>query len=327
MSQPRLLSGIQPTGKMHLGNYLGAIQNWVTLQDHYESYFMVVDLHSLTSVYENPAQLRTDKQNLALDLLAAGIDPQKACLFYQSDVPEHSELHLILSMITPLPWLTRVPSYKSKIEEIKDKDLDTYGFLGYPVLQAADILLYKATSVPVGKDQLPHLELSREIARRFNHFYGPIFPEPEAALTEFAILPGLDGRKMSKSYQNTLPISESAETLHSLMMGMLTDPARVKRTDPGHPDICPVFAYHTIFNTKERTSDIQNQCQKAEIGCVACKKECAGLVIDSLAEFRKKRAHFAKDLGQVNALLKQGAEKARETASATLKEVKKAVGL
>lgn len=327
MSQPRLLSGIQPTGKMHLGNYLGAIQNWVTLQDHYESYFMVVDLHSLTSVYENPAQLRTDKQNLALDLLAAGIDPQKACLFYQSDVPEHSELHLILSMITPLPWLTRVPSYKSKIEEIKDKDLDTYGFLGYPVLQAADILLYKATSVPVGKDQLPHLELSREIARRFNHFYGPIFPEPEAALTEFAILPGLDGRKMSKSYQNTLPISESAETLHSLMMGMLTDPARVKRTDPGHPDICPVFAYHTIFNTKERTSDIKKQCQKAEIGCVACKKECAGLVIDSLAEFRKKRAHFAQDLGQVNALLKQGAEKARETASATLKEVKKAVGL
>ena len=324
---PRLLSGIQPTGKMHLGNYLGAIQNWVSLQSRFDSYFMIVDLHALTSVYENPAQLRIDKQNLALDLLGAGIDPEKACLFYQSDVPEHSELHLILSMITPLPWLTRVPSYKSKIEEIKDKDLDTYGFLGYPVLQAADILLYKATSVPVGKDQLPHLELSREIARRFNHFYGPIFPEPEAALTEFAILPGLDGRKMSKSYQNTLPISESPETLQKLIMTMLTDPARVKRTDPGHPDICPVFAYHKIFNTPERTVEIHTECQQALIGCVSCKKECAGLVIDSLAKFRKNRRTFENDLTGVEKILQKGAEKARKTASVTIKEVKKAVGL
>ena len=326
-SFPRLLSGIQPTGKMHLGNYLGAIQNWVSLQSTYDSYFMIVDLHSLTSVYENPGQLRIDKQNLALDLLAAGIDPEKACLFYQSDVPEHSELHLILSMITPLPWLTRVPSYKSKIEEIKDKDLDTYGFLGYPVLQAADILLYKATTVPVGKDQLPHLELAREIARRFNHFYGPLFPEPAEALTNFPILPGLDGRKMSKSYQNTLPISESPETLNKLMMGMLTDPARVKRTDPGHPDICPVFAYHSIYNTQERRTEIESQCKEALIGCVACKKECASLVVDSLETFRQNRKRFENDLSEVENLLKKGAEKARKTASETLNEVKKAVGL
>ena len=195
MIKKRLLSGIQPTGKMHLGNYLGAVTNWIELQDSYEAYYMIADLHALTSVYENPEKLRIDKKNLALDLLAVGIDPEKSCLFNQSDVQEHSELHLIFSMITPLAWLTRVPSYKSKKEEIKGKDLDTYGFLGYPVLQAADILLYKAAVVPVGQDQLAHLELTREIARRFNHLYKKTFPEPADKLTEIPILPGTDGRK------------------------------------------------------------------------------------------------------------------------------------
>ncbi len=323
----RLLSGIQSTGKMHLGNYLGAVLNWVTLQSQFDAYFMIADLHSLTTVYENSAQLREDKRELVLDLLASGIDPDQACLFYQSEVPEHSELHLILSMITPLPWLTRVPSYKSKIEEIQDKDLDTYGFLGYPVLQAADILLYKAQRVPVGKDQLPHLELAREIARRFNHFYGPVFPEPQESLTQFPTLPGLDGRKMSKSYGNTIPISASPEVMQKLVLSMLTDPARIRRTDVGHPDLCPVFAFHRIYNSKERQGEISTLCQTAQIGCVECKKECARLVLDSLSEFRQKRLHFSSDLGEVENILRKGAQKARETAAQTLSEVKRAIGL
>ncbi len=328
MSQKRLVSGIQPTGKMHLGNYLGAVSNWVHLQDEYDSYFLVVDLHSLTTVYEDPKRLRQDKLDLAIDILAAGVDPAKCALFHQSDVPEHSELHLYLSMITPLQWLMRVPTYKGKIEEIKGKDLDTYGFLGYPVLMAADILLYKAQVVPVGQDQLPHLELAREIARRFNSLYKkPVFPMIEEKLTQYPVLPGLDGRKMSKSYQNTIPVSATPDEMQKLVMSMLTDPNRKRRTDPGNPYICPVFAYHKIYNSPTRQEEVSVGCQTAEIGCVDCKKECASLLIDSLGSFRARRAELMKDTSQVSAILTKGAEKARNITTQTIREVKQQIGL
>jgi len=323
----RLVSGIQPTGKMHLGNWLGAVSNWVRVQDEYDAFFFVADLHSLTSVYEDPSQLRQSKLELAMDLLSAGINPQKACLFFQSDVPAHSELHVLFSMITPLPWLERVPTYKDKINEIRDKDLNTYGFLGYPVLQAADILLYKAAVVPVGKDQLPHLELAREIGRRFNHLYTEIFPEPIELLTEFQALPGLDGRKMSKSYGNTIPVSASPDELQKLVKGMVTDPARVRRTDPGTPENCPVYAYHTIFNQPDAVSDIASACRSAEIGCVACKQRCADVIITALAPLTERRAVFASDPHQVHTLLREGALTARAVAEETLADAKRAVGL
>ncbi len=323
----RLISGIQPTGKMHLGNYLGAISNWVKLQDNYDSYFLIADLHSLTTVYEHPQKLRDDKLDLAIDLLSCGIDPEKCCLCYQSDVPEHAELFLVLSMMSPLPWLTRVPSYKGKIEELKEKDLDTYGFLGYPVLQAADIMLYKGEIVPVGHDQIPHLELAREIARRFNHLYQPIFPEPAHLLTEFPVLPGLDGRKMSKSYGNTIPLSTPVDEMRKLVLGMFTDPNRKRRSDPGNPDICPVFAYHKIYNNPKRIGEIHLDCSTAQIGCVQCKSEFADLLIESLKEYRQRREMFLRDPGEINRILKKGAEKARAIASETLGEVKRVIGL
>lgn len=328
MNQKRLVSGIQPTGKMHLGNYFGAVSNWVRLQDDFEAFYFLADLHSLTSVYEDPSQVRQDKLNLAMDLLACGLDPQKCCLFIQSDVPEHSELHLILSMITPLPWLLRVPTYKGKKEELKNKDLDTYGFLGYPVLQAADIIIYKALFVPVGEDQLPHLELTREIVRRFNSLYKiNLFPEPQAQLTSFPVLPGLDGRKMSKSYANTIPISATPAEVEKLVLKMLTDPARKLRTDKGNPDICPVFQYHKLLNTQARQSEIAEGCRSASIGCVDCKKECAGLLLKILEPIYMKRQELAKAPDYVKGVLKKGSEKARTIAAETLVEVKKAVGL
>ncbi|MSR88830.1 MAG: tryptophan--tRNA ligase [Candidatus Margulisbacteria bacterium] len=328
MKKQRLVSGIQPTGKMHLGNYLGAVSNWVQLQHTYDAYFLIVDLHALTTVYDNPAKLREDKLNLAIDLLAAGIDPEACCLYYQSDVPEHSELHLILSMLTPLPWLERVPSYKSKLQDLQEKDLNTYGFLGYPVLQAADIMLFNAQHVPVGEDQLPHLELAREIARRFNHLYKTdFFCEPQAQLTHFPVLPGLDGRKMSKSYGNTIPISASEEAVTKSVMSMLTDPNRKRRYDPGNPDICPVFAYHKIYNTKDRISVINQTCKTAELGCVDCKKELAATLNATLAEFRINRTRIANDIGEVQNILKKGAQKARNEAAKTLQNVRILIGL
>lgn len=323
-----LLSGIQPTGKLHLGNYLGAIANWVQLQNHYNAFFMMADLHALTSVYENPEKLRQDKLNLAIDLFSAGIDPDKACLYYQSDVPEHAELHLILSMITPLPWLERVPTYKSKITELKDKDLNTYGFLGYPVLQAADILLFKADIVPVGEDQLPHLELAREIARRFNHLTGTTtFPEPQAKLTHYPAVPGLDGRKMSKSYGNTLPLSLPEAEMTPLILKMLTDPNRKLLSDPGNPSICPVFSFHKIYTPQQRQAEIDTLCRTAGIGCVACKRELAATINDSLKTFRDRRATFEADPGEVQNLLNKSAQKAREKAVKTMVEVKSVIGI
>jgi len=323
----RLVSGIQPTGAMHLGNYWGAIKNWVTLQADYQTFFMIADLHSLTSVYDDPSRLRQDRYHLILDLLSVGIDPQKACLFFQSDVPQHAELHLVFSMLTPLPWLERVPSYKSKIDDLKDKDLNTYGFLGYPVLQAADILLYKAHAVPVGKDQLPHLELTREIARRFNFLYGPVFDEPTDLLTVNEVLQGTDGRKMSKSYGNTIPLQCSTENLNKLVMAMVTDPARVRRHDPGNPKVCGVYALHTIYSSKEEQAEIFEGCTSAQLGCVDCKKKCFAVIDSWMGPIREKRAQMENEKGLVDDIRQQGAQKAGQVAQETLNQVKQVIGL
>lgn len=328
MKISRLVSGIQPTGKMHIGNYLGAISNWVRLQDKYESFFFLADMHSLTSVYEDPSQLRHDKWELAIDLLASGVDPEKCALFNQSDVPEHCELHVILSMLTPLGWLLRMPTYKSKKEEIKGKDLDTYGFLGYPVLQAADIILYKADVVPVGEDQLPHLEITREITRRFHTLYKKtVFPEPKAELTQFPAIPGLDGRKMSKSYGNTIPISIPFDTVRALMMKMVTDPARKLRSDKGNPDVCPVFCYHQLINIPARQAVLADGCRNAQIGCVDCKKECIERMSQLLEPIHKKRGELAAHPDYVQSVLEKGAQKAKKIAVQTLTEVKQVIGI
>ena len=321
----RLVSGIQPTGKMHLGNWMGAVHNWVKLQSTFRSFFFIADLHSLTTIYEDPSQLRQHRIELAKDLFASGIDPNMSTLFFQSDVAEHSELHVVFSMITPLPWLERVPTYKDKIDEIREKDLNTYGFLGYPVLQAADILLYKASAVPVGKDQLPHLELTREIARRFNHFYAPIFPEPSDMITDFPSLPGLDGRKMSKSYGNTIPLSSSSHEVNDLVRSMLTDPARVRKTDPGHPAVCPVFSYHKIFSTSEVISAVEAECKAGQIGCIACKQQCAAAINLQLDPVRERRDQWTDHA--VAEALQSGAKTAKTMAAHTMSEVRSAIGL
>jgi tryptophanyl-tRNA synthetase len=322
----RVLSGIQPTGRLHLGNLIGAVENWVKLQEQFDCFFFIADFHALTTGYAETKNLKQDIHQLAIDLLSSGIDPGLATLFRQSDVPEHAELHLIFSMITPLPWLERVPTYKSKIDELKEKDLGTYGFLGYPVLQAADILIYKAELVPVGEDQLPHLELTREIARRFNFLYKEIFPLPKDSLTQFPVLPGTDGRKMSKSYQNTIAISDSAEIIRKKVGMMVTDPARIKRDDPGHPEVCPVYAFYKIFGEK-LTATVAAECREAKRGCVECKKQLADILIEYLAPVHARRKDLESDPAIVERILTAGAKKARQFASQTLAEAKRAVGL
>ncbi|MDD5382924.1 MAG: tryptophan--tRNA ligase [Candidatus Margulisbacteria bacterium] len=322
----RVLSGIQPTGRLHLGNLIGAVENWVRLQDKYDCYFFIADLHALTTTYSDTKDLKEDIRQVVIDLLSAGLDPDKCVLFKQSDLPEHSELHLLFSMIIPLPWLERVPTYKSKIAELKEIDLGTYGFLGYPVLQAADILIYKAGYVPVGQDQLPHIELTREIARRFNGFYGNVFPEPKSLLTEFPTLPGTDGRKMSKSYGNTIAISDPPETIKKKVAIMITDPARVKREDQGHPEVCSAYEFYQVL-AKGLTDTVAGECRTAKRGCVECKKELAKILIDYLAPLHEKRRQLEKDPAQLDKVIAAGADKARKIATQTLQEAKKAMGL
>jgi tryptophanyl-tRNA synthetase len=326
MKKKRALSGIQPSGKLHLGNLVGAISNWVKLQDKYDCYYFIADIHALTTGYADTSKLRENIMDVAIDLLSSGLDPEKSTLFIQSDIPEHSELHLMFSMITPLSWLERIPTYKSQIEELKEKDLGTYGFLGYPVLQAADILIYKADAVPVGQDQLPHLELTREIARRFNHFYKDVFPIPADLLTEAPVLPGLDGRKMSKSYNNTIGISDPPDVILKKINEAVTDPARVKREDKGHPDVCTVFAYHKIFN-KDESRQINIDCLNAKIGCVECKKMIAGKLKDYLAPIYEKRKALEKRKEYVREVFVEGGRKAQVIARQTLSEAKKAMGM
>lgn len=321
----RILSGMRPTGMLHLGNLEGALRNWVALQDRYEAFYFVADWHFLTTGYEDSSRLRELVREVIVDFLSAGIDPEKATVFVQSDIKEHAELFLLLSMITPVSWLERVPTYKEVQEQLRIES-PGYGLLGYPVLQAADILIYKANFVPVGKDQVPHLELTREIARRFNYLYGDVFPEPQPLLTEFPAVPGIDGRKMSKSYGNEIAISEEPDSIRRKVRMMFTDPEKIRRGDPGHPDRCPVFALQNIYNGGEKES-ISVRCRTGELGCVDCKSALAEAMISALAPIRERRKELMESPQIVDEVIKKGAEKARAIASETLKEVRRAMGV
>ena len=322
-----IVSGARPTGRLHLGHLHGALKNWNRLQEDYRCYFFVADWHALTTDYATPQGIRQSTTEMVMDWLSVGLDPARSVLFRQSQVKEHAELHLIYSMITPVPWLERNPTYKEQIKELTGKDLSTYGFLGYPVLQAADITVYKANKVPVGVDQAPHVELTREIVRRFNQLYRPIFPEPEVLLTETQKLPGLDGRKMSKSYGNAVFLSDSSVEIDRKLSRMMTDPARVKRTDPGEPEKCPAFQLHKIYCTPEEIEFVSAGCRTAGIGCLECKKVMIKHVIEDLAPFREKRAQLEKTPGVVEEVLQAGHEAAREKASETMSEVRETLGL
>ncbi len=326
-SRARVLSGMQPSGLLHLGNWLGALDNWKTLQADYNCFFFVADWHALSTNYENTARLREFSREMVTDWLAAGIDPAKATVFVQSRVPEHAILHLLLSMIIPISWLERNPTYKEKQEEIKEKDLTTYGFLGYPVLQAADILMYKPAFVPVGKDQLPHLELTRELARRFNSLYKPVFPEPMEHLTKFPKVPGTDGRKMSKSYGNTINLSDSEPVVRQKLKTMVTDPARVRRTDPGNPDVCPVYDFHKIFSPLPVIDQVARDCRTAAIGCIDCKKLVADVIVERMKPMWEARARFVDQPGQVEEVVAEGSRRAASVAHQTLEEVNDAMNL
>lgn len=322
-----IVSGARPTGRLHLGHLHGALKNWIRLQENYRCYFFVADWHALTTDYATPQGIRQSTIEMVMDWLSIGLDPTRSVIFRQSSVKEHAELHLIYSMITPVPWLERNPTYKEQIKELTGKDLSTYGFLGYPVLQAADITMYKANKVPVGVDQAPHVELTREIVRRFNQLYRPVFPEPEVLLTETQKLPGLDGRKMSKSYGNAVFLSDPPEEIDKKLSRMMTDPARVKRTDPGEPEKCPAFELHKIYCTPEEIEFVSNGCRTAAIGCLECKKVMIKHVIEDLAPFREKRAQLEKKPEAVEEILQAGHEAAQEKASETMSEVRETLGL
>lgn len=327
MSKKRVLSGMQPSGLLHLGNLLGALENWRKLQDQYECYYFIADWHALTTNYSDTSKLRTYVREMVMDWLSAGLDPEKVVLFQQSLVPEHAVLHLLLSMSTPLPWLERVPTYKEKMDQIQDREMNTYGFLGYPVLQAADILIYKAHFVPVGIDQLPHLELTREIGRRFDQLYGEIFPEPQPLMTEYPKLPGTDGRKMSKTYGNTINMSDSPEDITKKVMAMVTDPARVRRNDPGNPDVCPLFALDKIFAPREWCDHVNVECRRAGIGCVDDKKELLKHLLAYLKPMQERRKELVADPKRIVDILHEGSRKARVVAAQTLAEVNEAMKL
>jgi len=327
MARQRVLSGMQPSGLLHLGNLMGALENWRKLQDRYECYYFIADWHALTSNYADTSMIRTYIREMVIDWLAAGLDPEKTVLFRQSLVPQHAVLHVLLSMSTPLPWLERVPTYKEKIDQIQDKDMNTYGFLGYPVLQAADILIYKAHFVPVGIDQLPHLELTREIGRRFDQLYGEIFPEPQPLMTEYPKLPGTDGRKMSKSYNNCIYLSDSPEDITKKVMQMVTDPARIRRQDPGNPDVCPLFALDRIFAPKEWCDYVNVECRRAGIGCVDDKKELLRHLLSYLKPLQERRQELAANPDQVSGIIQEGSRRAGIIAAQTLAEVTEAMKL
>ncbi len=320
-----IFSGMKPTGRLHLGNLEGALRNWVSLQDTWEMYCGIVDLHALTTAFENTAELKEDIFDMAVNWMAAGLDPNKTTFLQQSAVPAHCELHLLFSMITPISWLERVPTYKEVREELHIAN-PSYGFLGYPVLQAADILIYLAHAVPVGKDQAPHIELTREIARRFNSLYKPIFPEPDTLLNECPILPGIDGRKMSKSYGNTIFMSDGAEEIRAKVMRMFTDPQKLRRGDPGRPDICPVFAYQKVYGPED-VEWARTGCESGQLGCVEHKKKLAAQMIEALAPIREKRDELLQRPEQVREVLAEGSKKARAVTEATLALVKDSMSL
>src|SRR5580698_10341045 len=327
----RVLSGMRSTGKLHLGNYVGALENWVRMQDEYDCFFFIADWHALTTDYADTSRLKENSVEVLLDWLAAGLDPAKCVMFIQSHVPAHAELHLLLSMITPLGWLERVPKYKEQKENIKEKDLGTYGFLGYPVLQSADILIYKADVVPVGEDQVAHVELTREIARRFNGFYAGtreyVFPEPAALLTPSPRLPGTDGRKMSKSYGNAVMLSDPEPVVRQKLKTMVTDPARVRRSDPGNPDVCPVGDLHKIFSSKETMAKVNEGCRSAGIGCIECKGWAADALVQLLNPMQERRRKFEENPRLAWDILEEGTKRASAAAGATMRDVRAAMGM
>ena len=396
-AQKRVLSGMRPTGRLHLGHYHGVLKNWIELQHEYECYFFVADWHALTTHYEDPAVIEDNVWQMVIDWLAAGVNPGSATLFIQSRVPEHAELHLLLSMITPLAWVERVPSFKDQITRLNDRDLATYGFLGYPVLQSSDILIYQAGNVPVGQDQVPHVEMTRELARRFNHIFGRdsgfeelaeeairkmgrknakmyremrrdymergnheslekaqaliqdqqnislgdrdrlfgylegggkvILPEPQALLTVASIMPGLDGQKMSKSYNNMIPLREEPDSVIKNIRTMTTDTARVRRNDPGNPDVCPVYKLHEIYSDEETKSWVREGCTSAGIGCIDCKNPLIDAVLEEQQPIRERAQQYEDNPDLVKGIVAEGCEKARNVAKATLEEVRSAMGL
>jgi tryptophanyl-tRNA synthetase len=356
-SRPRVLSGMRPTGKLHLGNYMGALANWVKLQDQYECYFFIADLHALTTDYADPSSIVPNTLEVALDFLAAGLDPERSTIFVQSHVQQHSELFTLFSMFTPLGWLERVPTYKEQQEQLTKKDLNTYGFLGYPLLQAADILLYQPDFVPVGQDQVAHVELTREVARKFNSHYPSdpskltrkmmslwatdprcltaeqlsemkllhVFPEPDVLVTPSPKLPGTDGRKMSKSYGNTILLTDPEPVVRQKLKTMVTDPARIRRTDPGDPDKCPVGDLHKVFSTPETLAKVYDGCRSAGIGCIECKSWAADALVQLLEPIQTRRAGFSES--QVKEILETGSNSARSRAEQTMEEVRAAMQL
>ena len=329
ISRPRVLSGMRPTGKLHLGNYMGALANWVKLQDDYECYFFIADWHALTSDYADPSQIVANTQDVMLDYLAAGLDPARTVLFLQSKVLQHAELNLLLGMITPLGWLERVPTYKEQQENLSGKDLSNFGFLGYPLLMASDILLYQPQFVPVGNDQTAHVELTREVARRFNQFYKlngeEVLPEPKVLLTPSPKLPGTDGRKMSKSYGNTILLTDTEPEVRKKLKTMVTDPARVRRTDPGDPDKCPVGDLHKVFSTPETLAKVYEGCRSAGIGCIECKGWAADALVQVLNPIQERRARFSES--DVKDILEDGSNRARVRAEQTMEQVRAAMQL
>ncbi len=321
-----VFSGIRPTGPAHLGNYVGALRNWVRLQETHNSYFCLVDWHALSSEYADPKPIRENVFDLACDLLSLGLDPEKCVLFVQSAVKEHAELHLILSMITPIPWLERVPTFKEQQQELADKELNTYGFMGYPLLQTADIVLYKASTVPVGEDQAYHLELAREIARRFNRLYGTVFPEPKILLTEVPKLAGTDGRKMSKSYGNAVYLKDTADVIRAKISPMVTDTRRKRRSDPGEPNDCPVFTLHKAFVPAAEREALAAGCRTAAVGCLECKKVLIDRLIEFLTPYWERRKALEAEPGRVWDILAAGNAKAARTARKTMEDVRSAIG-
>lgn len=328
MERKTVLSGMRPTGRLHLG-HLSVLENWVKLQEQHQCYFMVANWHALTTAFDDPDHLSVSIKEMVLDWLMVGLDPEKSTIFVQSQVKEHAELHLLFSLITPLSWLERCPTYKDQIQQFREqgKDISTYGFLGYPLLQAADILIYKANLVPVGEDQLPHLELCREVVRRFNHLYQvKLFSEPQAYLAGVALVPGIDGQKMSKSYNNEIPLAVSPKELEKKVRMMVTDPARIHPKDPGHPEVCTVYNFHRLFN-QEEVEELDRVCRQGKIGCVSCKKRIAQVLEKFLSPYWERRCELERNLNFVWDVLAQGSDQARLKARQTMNEVRVTMGL
>jgi len=326
MSQKkRILSGMRPTGPLHLGNLHGALSNWIELQEQYDCFFFIADWHALTSDYEDTSSIAANVRNMMIDWLSVGLSPEKCTLFVQSHIKEHAELFLILSMITPVPWLERNPTYKDQIVQLSNKDLSTFGFLGYPVLQAADIIIYKAFGVPVGVDQVPHVEITREIARRFNYLYGKVFPEPQAILTKTPKILGFDRRKMSKSYDNAIYLFEKSDDISSKVSRMITDPQRARKNDPGNPEVCNVFEFHKLYSDKTTVDTVNEECRTAGIGCVECKKMMAKNLIRALEPIRGKREYYEGKPELLDEIFAAGSNKAKKIAQKTMEEVRSVV--